>query len=122
MAGRSVTDRSRRVVFKARVVRQKAGASTPLLAHLRYLQREVVAKEGELERMFNVDGRDSDTRAFSERCDGGRHHFSFIVQLFGSRLPNEGRTELLASEKVARRKASVYWAVSSQAALSKGSG
>src|ERR1700730_4850204 len=47
LAGGSLTARSRRVVVKARVVRQKAGASAPLSAHLRYLRREGVSKEGE---------------------------------------------------------------------------
>src|SRR3984893_2388443 len=79
LASRSLTDRSRCVVVKARVVRQKAGASAPLSAHLRYLRRDGVTKEGEPARMFDADGQDSDPRAFAERCGGARHHFRFIV-------------------------------------------
>jgi type IV secretory pathway VirD2 relaxase len=79
LAGRSLTDRSCRVVVKARVVRQKAGASAPLSAHLSYLRRDGVSKEGEPARMFGGDGRDCDARAFAERCEGDRHHFRFIV-------------------------------------------
>jgi type IV secretory pathway VirD2 relaxase len=67
------------VVVKARVVRQKAGASAPLSAHLGYLRREGVAKEGEPGRMFGGDGQGCDARAFAERCQGDRHHFRFIV-------------------------------------------
>src|SRR6202011_1502627 len=79
LAGGSLTARSRRVVVKARVVQQKAGASAPLSAHLRYLRRDGVTKEGEPARLFDADGQDSDTRAFTERCAGDRHHFRFIV-------------------------------------------
>src|ERR1700724_2250820 len=79
LAGGSLTARSRRVVVKARVVRQKAGASAPLSAHLRYLRREGVSKEGEPSRMFGSYGQDCDSRAFAERCEGDRHHFRFIV-------------------------------------------
>src|ERR1700736_1243597 len=56
---RSLTDRSRRVVVKARVVRQKAGASAQLSAHLRSLQRAGLTKEGEPARMFGAAGQDS---------------------------------------------------------------
>jgi type IV secretory pathway VirD2 relaxase len=79
LADHPLTDRSRRVVVKARVVRQKAGASTPLSAHLRYLRRDGVTKEGEPARMFGGDGQDSNYHAFAERCEGDRHHFRFIV-------------------------------------------
>jgi hypothetical protein len=79
LASRSLSDRSRRVVVKARVVRQKAGASAPLSAHLRYLQRDGVSKEGEPARKFGAVEQDSDARRFAERCEGDRHHFRFIV-------------------------------------------
>src|SRR3984893_4460031 len=79
LAGCSLTARSRRVVVKARVVRQKAGSSAPLSAHLRYLRREGVSKEGEPSRMFGSYGQASDARAFADRCADDRHHFRFIV-------------------------------------------
>jgi type IV secretory pathway VirD2 relaxase len=66
-------------VVKARVVRQKAGASAPLSAHLRYLRREGVTKDGEPARMFDANGQDSDPRNFADRCADDRHHFRFIV-------------------------------------------
>jgi type IV secretory pathway VirD2 relaxase len=65
------------VVVKARVVRQRAGSS--LSAHLRYLHRNGVTKEGEPARLFGGAAQDSDSRAFAERCEGDRHHFRFIV-------------------------------------------
>src|ERR1700736_1331820 len=79
LASSSLADRSRRVVVKARVVRQKAGALAPLSAHLSYLRRDGVSKEGEPARMFGGYGQDSEARAFAERCEGDRHHFRFIV-------------------------------------------
>jgi len=79
LATRLLTDRSRRVVVKARAVRQKAGSSAPLSSHIAYLRREAVTREGEPPRMFGADGRECDYRAFAERCEGDRHHFRFIV-------------------------------------------
>src|SRR5689334_86537 len=79
IASRSLTDRSRRVVIKARVVRQKTGASAPLSAHIAYLRRDGVSKEGEPARIFGGHARDADNREFIKRCEGDRHHFRFIV-------------------------------------------
>jgi type IV secretory pathway VirD2 relaxase len=77
-ASRLLTDPSRRVVIKARVVRQRLG-SVPLKAHLVYLRREGVTKDGAAGRMFSAERDDADHRAFTERCEGDRHHFRFIV-------------------------------------------
>ncbi|RUX44242.1 DUF3363 domain-containing protein, partial [Mesorhizobium sp. M7A.F.Ca.US.014.04.1.1] len=63
---------------KARVVRQFRG-STPLAAHLKYLGREGVARDGEKAKMFGPDEDGADHDAFSERCKDDRHHFRFIV-------------------------------------------
>jgi type IV secretory pathway VirD2 relaxase len=79
LASRSLTDRFRHVVVKARVVRQKGGVSAALSAHVNYLRRDGVTKEGEPTRMFGGNGRDCDARAFAERCEGDRHHFRFVV-------------------------------------------
>jgi type IV secretory pathway VirD2 relaxase len=73
-----LTDRSRRVVVKARVVRHRASLA-PLRAHLRYLRREGVTKDRAAGRMFDAERDDADHRAFAERCEGDRHHFRFIV-------------------------------------------
>ena len=77
-ASRLLTDRSRRVVIKARVVRHRIGR-TPLKAHLTYLRRDGVTKDGAAGRMFTFERDDADHRAFTERCEGDRHHFRFIV-------------------------------------------
>ena len=73
-----LTDSSRRVVVKARVVRHRVGRA-PLSAHLTYLRREGVTQDGAAGRMFDAERDDTDRRAFIERCENDRHHFRFIV-------------------------------------------
>jgi len=77
-ANRLLTGRSRIVVIKTRVVRHSARAA-PLAAHLTYLRRDGVTRDGEKARLFGPEGDDVDARAFSERCEDDRHHFRFIV-------------------------------------------
>jgi len=71
----------RRVVIKARVVRQRGTrfTSAPLAKHLDYLQRDGVTRDGQDARMFDARGDQADVSAFAERCDGDRHHFRFSV-------------------------------------------
>jgi type IV secretory pathway VirD2 relaxase len=73
-----LTDHSRRVVVKARVVRHRVNRA-PLSAHLTYLRREGVTKDGATGRMFDAERDDADHRAFAARCESDRHHFRFIV-------------------------------------------
>jgi hypothetical protein len=72
---------SRRVVVKARVVRHQGRAfrSAPLSAHLSYLKREGVTRDGEKARMFDAGADRADDAVFAERCQDDRHHFRFIV-------------------------------------------
>ncbi len=77
-ANRLLTGRSRGAVIKTRVVRHTA-RSAPLAAHLGYLRREGVTREGEKARLFGPETDDADPRAFAERCEDDRHHFRFIV-------------------------------------------
>ncbi|MCP9320679.1 DUF3363 domain-containing protein [Acetobacter persici] len=77
-ANRLLTNRSRGVVIKARVVRH-APRAMPLTAHLRYLRREGVTRDGEDASLFGKDSDDIRASDFAERCDGDRHHFRFIV-------------------------------------------
>ena len=51
----------------------------PLSAHLAYLRRDGVTKDGNPARMFGAEGDDVDHKAFVEQCDEDRHHFRFIV-------------------------------------------
>ena len=72
--------RARRVMVKARVVKlagpKAAGAAA---AHLRYLQRDGVTREGEHGRFYSTFSDDADGKAFLERGAGDRHQFRFIV-------------------------------------------
>ncbi len=77
-ANRLLTGRSRIVVIKTRVVRHHARA-TQLKAHLNYLRREGVTRDGEKARLFGPGSDEVDGRAFAERCEEDRHHFRFIV-------------------------------------------
>ena len=85
--GRAVFSRNRlfstqrRVVVKARIVRHQGRAfrSAPLTAHLSYLKREGVTRDGEKARMFDAGNERADDTAFAERCKDDRHHFRFIV-------------------------------------------
>jgi type IV secretory pathway VirD2 relaxase len=77
-AARRMTDRTRSVTVKARVVRHGRGR-TPLRTHLEYLRRDGVTKDNSPGRMFDAEQDKSDHRAFADRCDNDRHHFRFIV-------------------------------------------
>jgi type IV secretory pathway VirD2 relaxase len=72
--------RARRVMVKARVVKlsgvKAAGAAA---AHLRYLQRDGVSRDGEQGRFYSTFSDDVDGKAFLERGAGDRHQFRFIV-------------------------------------------
>ena len=72
---------SRRVVVAARVAQHsgKAFRSAPLSAHLAYLKRDGVSREGERGVLFDAGTDRADDHAFAERCEDDRHHFRFIV-------------------------------------------
>jgi type IV secretory pathway VirD2 relaxase len=77
----SLRSPSRRVVMKARVVRQFGTRfrSVPLPRHMTYLKRDGVTRDGSEARMFDANSDAADERAFAERSRDDRHHFRFIV-------------------------------------------
>ena len=77
-ASRALLSRSRGAVIKARVVRR---ARTPgaLRAHVSYLQRDGVTRDGERGQLFDAERDGVDGAGFAERCEDDRHHFRFIV-------------------------------------------
>jgi len=85
--GRNVFGRSRlfsshrRVVVKARVTRHRGRSfrSAPLTAHVSYLKREGVSRDGEKGVMFDANTDRADDLGFADRCESDRHHFRFIV-------------------------------------------
>lgn len=84
--------RARRVVVKARVVKlagKGKGGRGPKMrgavsigavgAHLRYLERDGVTRDGEKGRAYSALGDEVDAKAFVERSSEDRHQFRFIV-------------------------------------------
>src|SRR6266581_4004558 len=87
--GSGARARARRVVVKARVVklnpqrgaargRQFVGAKA-VDAHLRYLERDGVTKDGEKGQVYSGERDVEDGRAFLDRGRQDRHQFRFIV-------------------------------------------
>lgn len=72
---------SRRVVVAARIARHsgKAFRSAPLSAHLSYLKRDGVTRDGAKAVMFEAGSDRANDVAFAERSKDDRHHFRFIV-------------------------------------------
>jgi type IV secretory pathway VirD2 relaxase len=72
--------RARRVMVKARVLKLSgAKAAGAAQAHLRYLQRDGVTRDGEHGRFYSTFSDDADGKAFLDRGAGDRHQFRFIV-------------------------------------------
>jgi len=86
---KGVRTRARRVMVKARVVRlnpQRGAArgrsfvsAKAVDAHLRYLERDGVTKDGEKGLAYSAERDAEDGRAFLERGREDRHQFRFIV-------------------------------------------
>ncbi len=78
LRSRTPTLRTRRVVVKSRFVMVKPG-SDAIAAHLRYIERDGVTREGERGQAYGTQIDEADTRAFAERCQQDRHQFRFIL-------------------------------------------
>lgn len=84
-----VRTRARRVAVKARIVKlnpQRGGArgrqfvsSKAVDAHLRYLERDGVTRDGEKSQVYSADHDVADGSAFLDRGREDRHQFRFIV-------------------------------------------
>ncbi|QOZ48727.1 conjugal transfer protein TraI [Bradyrhizobium sp. CCBAU 53340] len=79
LAGRGRSQGQRRVVIKARIVRIKSGDLGAVRAHLRYVQRDGVTREGEPGELYDASNDRADGKDFTERSAGDRHQFRFIV-------------------------------------------
>lgn len=77
-ANRLLLDRGRSAMVKARVVRRMRSPGG-LRAHIAYLRRDGVTRDGSRGELFDAAGDAADGRAFAERCENDRHHFRFIV-------------------------------------------
>lgn len=79
LASRSSAAGGRRVVIKTRIVRIKAGDPSAVRAHLRYVQRDGVTREGTPGKLYDAGTDVADGKAFTDRSGKDRHQFRFIV-------------------------------------------
>jgi type IV secretory pathway VirD2 relaxase len=70
---------SRRVIVKARYTRIAAGDMGAARAHLKYIQRDGVTREGEAGQLYDAQRNDVDGASFLERSENDPHQFRFIV-------------------------------------------
>ncbi|QEH81590.1 DUF3363 domain-containing protein [Sphingomonas sp. C8-2] len=81
--------RARRAVVKTRLVRLGAKGLGTARAHLRYIQRDGVTREGTPGELYGRDADQVDGRDFLERSAGDRHQFRLIVSAEdGAEYPN----------------------------------
>lgn len=71
--------RHRRVIIKSRIVKLAGKAAGGARAHLRYIQRDGVTREGQPGELYGAEQERVDGKAFLERGEGDRHQFRFIV-------------------------------------------
>ena len=69
----------RRVIVKTRIVKLQGQGIGAARAHLKYIQRDGVTREGEPGRLYDATSDEADGKNFLERSDGDRHQFRFIV-------------------------------------------
>jgi type IV secretory pathway VirD2 relaxase len=76
---RFATYRQRRAIVKGRIVKLAGKGMNGAAAHLRYIQREGVSRDGERGELYSADKDRTDSKSFLERAEGDRHQFRFIV-------------------------------------------
>lgn len=69
----------RRVIVKTRLVKLAGKGGAGARAHLRYIQRDGVTREGAPGELYGRDVDRADGKAFLDRATGDRHQFRFIV-------------------------------------------
>lgn len=71
--------RARRAVIKTRLVRLGGKGFAAARAHLRYIQRDGVTRDGQPGELYGREGGRVDGKEFLARAEGDRHQFRFIV-------------------------------------------
>jgi len=79
LIGGRLGPRARRVTVKARLVVHAQAAAGSTAAHLRYIQRESVTRDGERGQAYSADRDVADVDSFEARVEPDRHEFRFIV-------------------------------------------
>jgi type IV secretory pathway VirD2 relaxase len=70
---------ARRVIVKTRLFRIGGKGLDAARAHLKYIQRDGVTREGEPGELYSAEQDVADGKSFLERGAGDRHQFRFIV-------------------------------------------
>ncbi|MBP2845593.1 relaxase/mobilization nuclease and DUF3363 domain-containing protein [Dickeya oryzae] len=78
-AGASLAPNARRVTIKARLVNLSKAGQRSTIAHLRYIEREGVDRQGGPGHAYGPMIDAADTAAFEDRGREDRHQFRFIV-------------------------------------------
>ncbi|CEF48472.1 unnamed protein product [uncultured bacterium] len=73
--------RQRRVIIKSRIVKLAGNGVKGAQAHLRYIQRDGVTRDGQPGELYSADQDRADGKGFLERGAGDRHQFRFIVSV-----------------------------------------
>ena len=71
--------RSRRVVVKSRIVKLAGNGIKSARAHLRYIQRDGVTRDGHPGELYSAEQDRAGGKAFIDAAEGDRHQFRFIV-------------------------------------------
>jgi type IV secretory pathway VirD2 relaxase len=71
--------RQRRVIIKSRIVKLAGKGIRGAQAHLRYIQRDGVTRDGQPGQLYSADQDQADGKTFLAHSDGDRHQFRFIV-------------------------------------------
>lgn len=66
---------SRRVIVKARICRHRGGTLNAAKAHLRYMQRDGVTRDGEPGKLYDKTSNNADGKRFLDQASGQRHQF-----------------------------------------------
>lgn len=72
---------ARRAVVKAHLVRLGAGSGPSIAAHLKYIEREGVTRDGAKTQAYGPDTDAADLEAFAEQAKDDRHQFRLIVSV-----------------------------------------
>ena len=70
---------ARRVIVKTRLVRLGGKGLDAARAHLKYIQRDGVTRDGAPGELYSADNDVADGKSFLERSSGDRHQFRLIV-------------------------------------------
>ena len=79
--GRHTAFRARRVIVKMRPVLLSGKGVGGARAHLRYIQRDGVTREGQPGELYSADKDVADGKGFLEQSSGDWHQFRFIVSV-----------------------------------------